>query len=60
MKVIMKKIVRMIVASIIILFVGVVISLILNIIEHCAPILFWIMGVVILLFTGYIFGNKFE
>jgi len=60
MKVIMKKIVRMIVASIIILFVGIAISLLLSIIKYCTPKLFFIFGVVVLLFTGYIFGNKFE
>ncbi len=56
----MKKVIRTIIASIIILFVAVLISLLLNIIEHFAPILFWIFEVVVLLFIGYIVGNKFE
>ncbi len=59
MKKVLKKIFKMLVASVIILFVATIVSLILNIIQHFCPTLYWIIGIIILLVAGYLFGNVF-
>lgn len=60
MQKVLKKIFKMLVASIIILFVATIVSLVLNLIQHFCPILFFIIGMIILLIAGYLFGNVFE
>ena len=60
MKKIIKQICKMLVASVIILFVATIVSLLLNIIQHFCPTLYWIIGIVILLVAGYLFGNVFR
>ena len=60
MKMVLKKIFKMLVASIIILFVATIVSLILNLIKYFCPALFWIIGIIILLVAGYLFGNVFR
>lgn len=59
MKRYLKKIFKMLVASVIILFVATIVSLILNIIQHFCPTLYRIIGIIILLVAGYLFGNVF-
>ena len=60
MKKVVKKIFKMLVASVIILCVATIVSLLLNIIQHFFPTLYWIVGIVILLVAGYLFGNIFR
>ena len=59
MKRYLKKILKMLVAGVIILFVATIVSLGLNLIQHFCPKLFLIIGVIILLVAGYLFGNVF-
>ena len=60
MKKVLKKIFKMLVASVIILLVATIVSLVLNVIQHFAPTLYWIIGIIILLVAGYLFGNVFR
>lgn len=61
MKKVLKKIFKTLVASTIILFVGLVIVLLINIIEHFCPILLFIIGIGLLLFMGYyISSDKYQ
>ena len=60
MKKVLKKIFKMFVASVIILLVATIVSLVLNIIQHFAPTLYWVIGIIILLVAGYLFGNVFR
>lgn len=60
MKKVFKKIFKMFVASVIILLVATIVSLVLNVIQHFAPTLYWIIGIIMLLVLGYLFGNGFR
>ena len=60
MKKVFKKIFKTFVACVIILLVATFVSLFLNIIQHFCPTLYWIIGIVILILTGYLFGNVFR
>lgn len=55
---ILKKLFKMLATSIVIFCLALVGTLILNVIKHFCPILFWIIGISMLLFGGYFFGNK--
>lgn len=57
MKKILKKIFKTLATSTIILFVGLVIVLLINIIEHFCPILLLIIGIGLLLFMGYFISS---
>ena len=60
MQKVLKKIFKALVASIIILLVATIISLVLNLIQHFCPTLYWVIAIIILLVTGYLFGNVFR
>lgn len=60
MKNVFNKILRTVIISTIILFISVVITVLLNIMEQFFPILPLIIGVATLLWAGYLFGNKFK
>ena len=59
MKTILKKMFRTLAASAIILIVGTFISLLINLLAEYCPAIFAIFAVFLLLFVGYIWGNKF-
>ena len=60
MKKVFKKIFKTFVACVIILLVATFVSLFLNIIQYFCPTLYWIIGIVVLLVAGYLFGNVFR
>lgn len=60
MKKVFKKTFKTLVACAIILFVATLVSLFLNVIQYFCPTLYWIIGIVILILAGYLFGNIFR
>ena len=60
MKKVLKRIFKMLVASAIILFVVTIVSLVLNLIQHFCPTLFWIIVMIILLVAGYLLWNDLD
>lgn len=60
MKNVIKKICKTFVATVIILFVAIIISLLLIIAKYLCPTLYWIIGIVALLVAGYLFGSIFR
>ena len=60
MKKVFKKIFKTFVACVIILLVAIFVSLFLSIIQYFCPTLYLIIGIIILLVEGYLFGNVFR
>ena len=59
MKKVFEQFLKMAIGCVAIFFIALVITIMLNVIYHIIPILFWLIEIATLLYLGYKFGNEF-